>query len=209
MPILPSTLEYSKESFQKKIDLVAQNINKFKTLGQQKELEFHIDLVYPGFAKDRAVMSSITLTDNYKIIESLNLPCKVTIHFMGLLDDVELINKELKQLKLNPKITSELYIPINLNPKMIETKIPKYYWFDVDECEQIINLGTEKILYMTVFAGKSGQVLTQENKTKALAIIKRRGVENVIVDGGWATTDCIDGLRMVSYSSFWKQFINV
>jgi hypothetical protein len=207
MPILPSTLEYSTIEFQKKIDYVSNNIDKFKTLGQQKVLEFHIDLVYPAFAKDRSVMSSISLTDNYKIIESLNLPCKVTIHFMGLLDDVELINKELKSLKLNPKIESELYIPINMDPKMILTEIPKYYWFDVDQCEQIITKGTSKILYMTVFAGKSGQVLTEGNKTKALDIIKRRGAENVIVDGGWATTDCKSGLRMVSYSSFWKQFI--
>ena len=206
MPILPSTLEYSTISFQKKIDYISKHQQEFKSLAKQEILEFHIDLVYPSFAKDRAVMSSISLTDNYKVIESLKSQCKVTIHFMGLIDDVILLNAELEKLKLNKNIKAEIYLPITIEPIMVKTEWSKYHWFDLDQYDKIPRYETPKILLMTVIAGKSGQSLTQENKTKALNIVTKRGTANVIVDGGWSIDDSKDGIRMVSYSSFWKAF---
>jgi hypothetical protein len=207
MPILPSTLEYSTIAFQQKIDYISTHTKEFMNVGKQKLIEFHIDLVYPEFAKSRAVMSSINLTNNYNAIKNLNQKCKVTVHFMGLLDDVPSLNSELKNLKMDKNIEFELYLPTNIDPKMIQSNCVKYYWFDVDQYSLITKYGTPKILLMTVFAGKSGQSLTPENKQKALEIVKSRGVENVIVDGGWVLDDCKDGLRMVSYSSFWKSYL--
>jgi hypothetical protein len=207
MPILPSTLEYSTIAFQQKIDYVSTHTKEFMNVGKQKLLEFHIDLVYPEFAKSRSVMSSINLTNNYNVIRGLNQKCKVTVHFMGLLDDVASLNSELKKLIMDKNIAFELYLPINIDPKMIQSDCIKYHWFDVDQYNLIPKYGTPKILLMTVFAGKSGQSLSPENKQKALDIVKSRGVENVIVDGGWVLDDCIDGLRMVSYSSFWKAYL--
>jgi hypothetical protein len=209
MPILPSTLEYSTIAFQQKLDYIHIHTKEFMNLGNQEVMEFHIDLVYPEFAKSRSVMSSINLTDNYNCIIGLKSKCKVTVHFMGLLDDVSNLNKELKKLKLIKNIEFELYLPTNIHPKMIESDCVKYHWFDVDQYDLIPKYGTPKILLMTVFAGKSGQVLTLENKQKALDIVKSRGVENVIVDGGWTIEECIDGLRMVSYSSFWKKYLSL
>jgi hypothetical protein len=216
MPILPSTLEYAKTDLEKKVNHIILNINSFLELSKQDQFELHVDLVYPAFAKDRSVLSSINLTSNYKAIESILevvKSVKLTIHFMGMLDDLRDFNHELNSLVLNPRIICELYIPLNMNKSMIlqkgqfENRI--YQWIDSDQYNMIGQNKLTKFLLMTVKAGKSGQILTLDKKKEAIDIVEKYKFENVIVDGGWQIDDINNtNLRMVSYSSFWKNFIN-
>jgi hypothetical protein len=208
MPILPSTLEYTSEALQMKLDLLISDITKFKTISQQPGIELHVDLVYPQFAKARNVLSSLTLTNNLELISKLELEesIKITIHFMGELEDVFNFNRELIALKNTPKLSLELYVPTNMNTKMFKTTIPIFHWFDVDQYHKIKELNVTKFLLMTVAAGKSGQTPTPQSTKQALKLTQEYGIENVIVDGGWKINDCKNGLRMVSYSSFWNAY---
>lgn len=208
MPILPSTLEYTSEALQMKLDLISSDITKFKNISQQTDFELHVDLVYPQFARTRNVLSSLTLTNNMDLISKLDIKdgIKITIHFMGELEDVFNFNRELIVLKSSPKIKYELYVPINMNIKMFKTTIPIYHWYDVDEYNKIEEIKSSKLLLMTVKAGQSGQTPTSQSIKQAAKLTQQYGIENVIVDGGWKIQDCKNGLRMVSYSSFWNAF---
>jgi hypothetical protein len=205
MPVLPSTLEYTKHELTKKLKLLSSNLSKFKTISQQEDLELHIDLVYPSFAKSRSVMSSLSLTQNLEvIIETVGDNFFATVHFMGLLDDVVDLRNELKKLYKYSNCL-EIYIPTNTTAQMFDKKFEYFYWYDIEQIKQ--NTSPKKSLQMTVKAGISGQVLTPEIKMQALDLIDSKGVNNIIVDGGWKIEDCIDGIRMVSYSSLWKSLI--
>jgi hypothetical protein len=206
MPILPSTLEYSSESLIKKSDLIIKDIKKFLDLTKNDIIELHIDLVYPQFAKDRGVMSSVNMTTNFKIIEKLNKMVKLTIHFMGELEDCEIFKSELDKIKFPKNWKIELYTPLSFD--INHKGINEYKWIDADQYDRIPTLKNKKFLLMTVKAGKSGQKLTEDIKKQALNLVKEYGKENVIVDGGWGIKDCKYGLRMVSYSSFWNSFIS-
>ena len=220
MPILPSTLEYSITNFQKKIDLIINGLDRYLELSHQEVLELHVDLVYPFFARENSVMSSISLIDNlriiYDMVEKLQQKCFLTIHFMGLLDDVILFNRHLEKIKKHKLINMELYIPLNLNQKMFinSLDLPIYYWYDIDQYSKINTKDQSKKLLMTVKAGKSGQVIKEESYNKTLKIIEDCGVSNIIIDGGLKIKDYLkylsdnkQDLRMVSYSSFWNNFL--
>ena len=220
MPILPSTLEYSITNFQKKIDLIINGLDRYLELSHQEVLELHVDLVYPFFARENSVMSSISLIDNlriiYDMVEKLQQKCFLTIHFMGLLDDVILFNRHLEKIKKHKLINMELYIPLNLNQKMFinSLDLPIYYWYDIDQYSKITTKDQSKKLLMTVKAGKSGQVIKEESYNKTLKIIEDCGVSNIIIDGGLKIKDYLkylsdnkQDLRMVSYSSFWNNFL--
>ena len=66
---------------------------------------------------------------------------------------------------------------------------------------------------MTVYAGKSGQKLTEQVRLDTLQLIQKNPGINFTIDGGWAVTDQLEEinlvqknkLNIVSYSSFWKE----
>ncbi len=206
MPVLPSTLEYSEQQLELKLKYIKSNLSQFKRISQQKSIELHIDLVYPAFAKDRSVMSSLSLKQNIKIINSIfGSNWKATVHFMGLLDDVEKFNLELLEL-VDLKNDLEFYIPANTDKKMFVSKFKYFHWYDIDQIE-LAKSDNNKLLQMTVKAGISGQKLLPATKLESLLLVKQKGIKNVIVDGGWTVEDCKEGIRMVSYSSFWNEFI--
>jgi hypothetical protein len=77
-------------------------------------------------------------------------------------------------------------------------------WLDKHE---ICKLETENYLLMSVFAGKSGQKLELEIKTKLLKIVAQNPKKNYILDGGFEVEKNypnLQNLQIVSYSSFWK-----
>jgi hypothetical protein len=205
MPILPSTLEYSITELSKKLRFISNNKNKFYEVSKQTVLELHIDLVYPGFAKSRSIMSSLNLTDNIKAIEdNIGQDFMATVHFMGGLEDADKFRNELKKIHRYSKHI-EIYIPTNMDKLMLDPTFQYYYWYDVDQLE--MNNSNTKSLQMSVKAGLSGQLLQDNIKSKLLLLANVRGVGKLIVDGGWKIEDCTDSLRMVSYSSFWKNLM--
>jgi hypothetical protein len=207
MPILPSTLEYSNTELSKKLKFISNNKTKFFEVSKQTLLELHIDLVYPGFAKSRSVMSSLNLTDNIKAIEdNIGQDFKATVHFMGGLEDVDIFRNELKKIHRYSK-QIEIYIPSNMNKMMFDPQFQYYFWYDVDQLE--LNTSNTKSLQMSVKAGLSGQLLNDNIKSKLQLLANSRGVDKLIVDGGWKIEDCKEGLRMVSYSSFWKNLMGL
>jgi hypothetical protein len=206
MSILPSTLEYTAQALEKKIALIITNLSIFKELSQQRTIELHVDLVYPFFARERGVMSSLSLTDNIKAISNIEEDVYLTVHFMGTLDDVTLFNLELESIVIKPNITIELYVPTNMNPRMFVCHYPIYHWFDINEYRLIESVTSDKKLLMTVKAGKSGQTLQPDTQRQATELIKQYPQGSIIVDGGWQLSDYSKGLNMVSYSSFWKEF---
>ena len=206
MPILPSTLEYSKESLETKICYIQDHRSRFKALTNQSIFEMHIDLVYPEFAKSRSVMSSLDLETNLNsMIKLIDNKCLLTIHFMGELDDISNFSKSLnKYTHLTNNL--EIYIPYNLSIESFPKGFKYYFWHDKDQLN--LKIKSKKVLLLTVKAGISGQKRLDQDKKIALEVVAKLGNKNVIVDGGWSTKDLEIGLRMVSYSSFWSEFMN-
>lgn len=231
MPIIPSTLEYDKTSLDNKLRLLYDNYDFCKKITGQNRFELHVDIVYKSFAQDRSVLSSLRLVD---VINTINLSLSIdiyksidrphlSIHLMANKEDWPQLLKDLKMLEALKNIDFELYLPSWFNLLMFPIKSQNWgYWLDLIEWQNCIiegvidtrklrnkyNIKSKKVLIMTVPAGVSGQKTNNAIQAQAVAVSASLGKENVILDGGWKLEDITalgQGLRVVSYGSFWNR----
>jgi hypothetical protein len=87
-------------------------------------------------------------------------------------------------------------------------------WLDLDQYSLDSKFELQDYLLMTVFAGKSGQKLTEQVRLNTLELVQQNPELNITIDGGWSVADDLQELNLdqknklnvVSYSSFWKEF---
>lgn len=225
MKFYPSILEYSKTKLQQNLLKAKQNLDLFKEIQNPglesekiNEIGFHVDVVMPSFAKDRKVMASLGLSDFLECLSQQFLTQKLdlSIHLMGLTDDLVQAAGFLKNYSFNPDWNYTIFVPERfVNSFDYHAKIyPNYkigIWYDLGNwSEVVIKTQTEvdDFLLMTVLAGKSGQKLTQENKRKALELVQNFPQKRFLVDGGWEVgwNKPLPNLQVVSYSGFWREF---
>jgi hypothetical protein len=206
MPILPGFLEHSEKTF----------LDKLKILATQNffDQEIHLDVVYPQFAKDRNVLSSLNLTSQVKIINKyitergVDKYPRLSIHLMGELEDDSQISSDLIFIEKNYKseLISEIFLPnFKILPKIENNKQIFAYWYDLDSWPKCV---IDKGLIMTVKAGKSGQILEEETKHRVF-IMNSYKEGKLLFDGGWKISDLdltSNSIRLVSNSDFWKKY---
>lgn len=209
MQILPSLLEYTVESLDKKLTLLSQNPRFDLTC--QTTLHLHLDFVEEFFAKERNIRRSLgfgSVCDRLSAYFS-EQTLTLTIHFMGELDDLPKIFKTLQNYPLNPLWNYLFFVPQAYLPtftKLAETNVAFGTWFDVDAWQPPENSETAQLL-MTVKAGLSGQKLTPRVKELALEFT-RRYPNYFVLDGGWSIAadprKFGNNVDLVSHSSFWN-----
>jgi pentose-5-phosphate-3-epimerase len=205
--LLPSLLEYSVESLE----------TKLAHLRDKKMLSLHLDFVLPQFAKDRNVMTSLSLNSVFSILgkTNKNQRLELTIHLMGTIEDLFESYKFFEKYAFNSLWNYKILIPakyIQSWRNQIKNKRKNVQigaWYDLDELDNIDFSAKQTNLLMTVKAGKSGQKLTSEIKKKAQLIAQKYPKSHFIFDGGWEW-DFVSKRNVdhVSYSSFWKSIGN-
>jgi pentose-5-phosphate-3-epimerase len=215
MIFLPSLLEYSKESLEKKLQKVEANLTEFIKLqcGQKPSnsidkipIHFHLDFVLEQFAKDRSVMKSSDLATVFSVLEEFfkNRKLILSIHLMGTIEDLFDTYKFFLNYSVNQNWDYEIYVPENYTNQFefiarTEENMKIGIWYDLEEWESRFGIKNKKLkiknsevdqikdyLLMTVLAGKSGQKLTDKVESKVLEIVKNNPELNFIVDGGWS-----------------------
>jgi pentose-5-phosphate-3-epimerase len=226
MHILPSTLEYSRESLEQKLRLVSQNLDNFHRLqGTSDVIKLHIDVVMRQFAQDRSVMASVDLVTNLELIEQYfaDTTVELTIHLMGTAEDLKEAHEFLQKYTFNLNWTYIIFIPEAFVPtfevhSLLFDHVRVGIWYDKGEwSENKCNSWKSRIndyLLMTVYAGKSGQKRSDDDKAKAITLAQSFPDKYIVVDGGWQVGEQeelqdFQTLDMVSYSSFWKQFLEM
>ena len=218
--ILPSLLEYSVQSLEKKLEIVHSKIDNYHKKTKNRDTEFipfHLDFVLPNFAKDRSVMTSIGLSSTLEGLSQRfeNRQLDLSIHLMGDTADLYESFEFLDKYEFNQNWKYLLLVPEKFYPTWLNSNFSKNnknvkngVWYDLDEWSNKDFEVAENFLLMTVIAGKSGQKLTEENAEKALKIANSNPSKNFIVDGGWSVDreEIPDNCSVVSYSSFWKVF---
>jgi pentose-5-phosphate-3-epimerase len=205
--LLPSLLEYSVESLE----------TKFSLLQEKKLNSLHLDFVLPQFAKDRNVMTSLSMEivfstlQRHSNIQRLDL----TIHLMGTIEDLFDAYKFFEKYSFNPLWNYKILIPAKYiqswrnQIKNKQRNVQIGSWYDLDEWDNVDFSTKQTNLLMTVKAGKSGQKLTTEIQKKAILITKKYPQAHFILDGGWEWDfDSQKNVDHVSYSSFWKSIGN-
>lgn len=211
LKIQPSLLEYSVSSLENKLDLVITKKTSFLKLSGQSKIYLHVDFVMKYFARERSVLASLGLETLWPVLESkfADWSISLSLHFMGLSDDLERVYKFFKQNKLPLNWRIVIYLPSNFASawvKILESEQLKVgVWFDSD---QLLNyspqLGISDYLLLTVKAGKSGQSKTKTTNKLARQIIYKNKSLNFLVDGGWKPGSRGEkNCEMVSYSKFW------
>ncbi|MEI6729467.1 MAG: hypothetical protein WCK98_07555 [bacterium] len=226
MPFLPSLLEYSRESLNRKLNEVKSRIEDFKEIQNSlnsatkpgDSLSFHLDFVLPYFAKDRKVMTSLGLESVLNELEQefSDYKLDLSIHLMGTSEDLFEAHKFLLDYHFKPNWLYTVFVPEKYTSTFWpQTQVFTNYkvgiWHDLNDyniakIEQETNI--ENYLLMTVVAGKSGQKLDTKKQQLCLQLCTNFSEKKFIVDGGWGIdfrTD-LDNLEVVSYSSFWKAF---
>jgi hypothetical protein len=137
---------------------------------------------------------------------------------------VEEFEKEIKPLAISP--SGEVHEPLSTpsaslpplkrgnNQGQIPNRIKIGAWLDLDQYDLNTKFELQDYLLMTVYAGKSGQKLTEEVRLNTLNIIQKNPELSFTIDGGWAINDELKELNLdiknklsvVSYTSFWKEF---
>lgn len=219
MFFLPSLLEYSQESLEKRLNLVASSLPKFKqTQGSQnsKQVFFHLDFVLEYFAKDRFVMQSLGLESLLESLkkEFLQIDLNLSVHLMGNSVDLTEIAKLLPGLDFPKNWQLTIFVPpkfVNYFETIKNSNQSVGIWLDLDQWENFDFKEYPKVqdyLLMTVLAGKSGQKLLPQTKAEALKMVQNNPNLEFILDGGWSIDfeSSLTNLKVVSYSSFWKKF---
>jgi pentose-5-phosphate-3-epimerase len=202
--ILPSLLEYSVESLEKKISL----------LQDKKMTSLHLDFVLPQFAKNRKVMTSLGLQSVIATLSEKmsNQTLTLSLHLMGTSEDLFESYRFFETVKLPHNWNTLVLVPEKyttnfrtiLNPKNIIVGT----WYDLGEWEHKQLSRKQTYLLMTVKAGKSGQIRTTQSKKQAFDIAKSYPNSHFIVDGGWSVNEVApNNTDIVSYSSFWKSIV--
>jgi hypothetical protein len=226
MPFLPSLLEYSRESLNRKLNQVKSRIEDFKEIqnsltGAGKpgvDLSFHLDFVLPYFAKDRKVMTSLGLESVLNELEQefSDYKLDLSIHLMGTSEDLFEAHKFLLDYSFKPNWLYTVFVPEKYTSTFWpQTQVFKNYkvgiWHDLNDYSDAKIKHEKDILnhlLMTVVAGKSGQKLDTNNQQLCLELCSQFPEKKFIVDGGWGVDfrTSLDNLEVVSYSSFWKAF---
>jgi hypothetical protein len=204
---LPSLLEYSTESLAFKIQKIKQDLPRFFRLTKQKnKIHLHLDIVSRNFAKDKKVMESLELESVFGVLEKNFKPesLELSIHLMSDSEDLMAIYKFLEKYEI--PYSHQIFI----DPKYLQSFKNSNPWYDLESWFGGIDENYQNFLIMTVFAGKSGQVLTSEIQAKSLELIKKHPDKSFILDGGWQLdfNNDYSNLQIVTYSSFWKQFLD-
>jgi pentose-5-phosphate-3-epimerase len=206
--LLPSLLEYSVESLEKKISL----------LQDKKMTSLHLDFVLPQFAKDRNVMTSLGLDSVFSTLGKTNKNQRLhlTIHLMGTIEDLFEEYKFFEKHAFNSLWNYKILIPAKYiqswraQIKKKQKNVQIGAWYDLGEWDNVDFSTRQTNLLMTVIAGKSGQKLTSEMKKKSLEVARKYPQTHFIFDGGWEwdfKTE-LKNIDHVSYSSFWKNIGN-
>jgi hypothetical protein len=226
MSFLPSLLEYSRESLNRKLTQVKSRIEDFKEIQNSlnsatkpgDSLSFHLDFVLPYFAKDRKVMTSLGLESVLKKLEQefADYKLDLSIHLMGTSEDLFEAHKFLLDYNFKPNWIYTVFVPEKYTSTFWpQTQVFTNYkvgiWHDLNDYS-VTKIKGEKDnqnhLLMTVIAGKSGQKLDAKNQQLCLELCTKFPEKKFIVDGGWGVDyrTNLDNLEVVSYSSFWKSF---
>ena len=212
MQILPSLLEYTTESLREKLEILESDPH-FETT-RQESLHLHLDFVLTYFARERSIRESLGFEAVHALLTTsfADTALTLTVHFMGELDDLPDLLKELRQYPFNPLWNYIFFVPANYRTAFRELEDENVIvglWYDLQEWRPPQDPETP-LLLMTVKAGLSGQKLTKP--VEELAVEFTRHHENYFVlDGGWSVeTDPErfgDNVDIVSHSSFWGQIL--
>lgn len=221
MPYIPSLLEYNYLDLKNKLNLINNNLKQFLLFQNSKDdkIYLHLDFVLSEFAQLKNVKPSNFIPELFSVLEQYFVKEEVylSIHLMGLEKDLEFayqfLNRMFSRFVLEkPKWSGVIFVP--LQSKQVFESISKLsnfkigVWYDYDQWDKNLNFeNNSHNLLMTVFAGKSGQVLDQETKLDAYKISKTFKRANFTFDGGWAVRDELKkNVQIVSYSDFWQEF---
>ena len=214
MPFLPSLLEYNSEVLHNRLSSIQKNIPKFLSFQQSDTLSLHLDFVLPQFALSRGVQHGNNIEIVFEqILEFFgNQPVILNVHFMGLDDDMKQVFEFLQDFEIPVLWQMTLFVDQKYSSQfelLTQNNIAIGQWLDLGEYNQnTCFLPNKSYLLMTVFAGKSGQKLTQEVQETALTVVQNNPESTFTLDGGWSV-DFINSntnLSIVSYSSFWNKF---
>jgi hypothetical protein len=212
LKVQPSLLEYSTESLNKKINIIINN-PEFLKLSRQSIIHLHLDLVMKYFARERSVLASLSLESLVAALLA-NFPddkLSLSVHCMGLSDDLQEFYKYLATLKLPDNWSILVYLPVNYATSwqdlFSKSKIKIGAWLDVDE---LVNFQIQKnindYLLLTVKAGKAGQAKTSKADKLAREIVAKYPNKHFLLDGGWKLgSKGPSNSEMVSYGSFWSK----
>lgn len=229
---LPSILEYTNTSLENKLEAIITNTELFKNLAKTTNhelLPLHLDFVLTQFAKDRSIMESLSLSTVFKTLELFfkQTKLKLSIHLMGEFEDIMNNFSFFQDYKFSKKWEIEIYVPekyfIPWNKSYCSKSeggkcsigiwYDKSEWYESNEKPEMLSLDSlcNNFLLMTVVAGRSGQVLLPEVKDAAIKTIQTMPTKNFILDGGWGIDEdnVFNNTKIVSYSSFWRKFINL
>jgi len=214
LKVHPSLLEYSLESLNKKINIIKTN-PEFLRLSRQSIIHLHLDLVMKYFARERSVLASLNLESLIHILLT-NFKDDVlvlSVHCMGLADDLLEFYKYLLQLGLPKNWSMVVYLPkkyaTSWNEQFSKSQIKIGSWLDVNELIDFkIQKNINHYLLLTVKAGKAGQAKTSEADKLAREIIAKYPNKNFLLDGGWklGSKGPINA-EIVSYGSFWSKLL--
>lgn len=214
--ILPSLLEYSTEELESKLAILHQYPSKIKKLTKQRSLSLHIDWVMKYFAQSRSTMMSLdaesVLTTLLRFYSTKKLT--LSIHCMGDSEDLLFAYRFFEKYKFNNKWDYTIYVQekyFNLWKSAFHLHTKIGIWYDLDEWQEADFYPQYHYLLMTVLAGKSGQVSSEQSQKMALDICRNNMESSFILDGGWKINQDIglDNCMIVSYSDFWKTVIGV
>ncbi len=222
MLFLPSLLEYSTASLQTKLELIKDNLTKFQAVQKSadQKIYLHLDFVLPDFAASRFVQSGNDPKIVFDLIDSHFYGQKVVCnsHFMGLTNDIKGVLAFFKSYSWNLNWEYILYVGQEFLQDFEQFKkfdnLKVGIWLDLDQYNVETKFELSDYLLMTVLAGKSGQKLAIDTRSKTLEIVKQNPNINFTIDGGWSVDDEVselslkqkNNLSVVSYSSFWKAF---
>jgi pentose-5-phosphate-3-epimerase len=201
--ILPSLLEYSVESLE----------TKLARLQDKKMTSLHLDFVLPQFAKDRNVMTSLSLDSVFSPLGKTNKNQRLhlTIHLMGTIEDLFDSYRFFEKYAFNSLWNYKILIPVKYiqswrnQIKNKRKNVQIGAWYDLDEWDNVNFSSRQTNLLMTVKAGKSGQKLTSEIAQKVLLVARKYPHTHFVLDGGWEWDfeTQLNNTDHVSYSSFW------
>jgi pentose-5-phosphate-3-epimerase len=237
MPFLPSLLEYTTQALEDKLQLVKNHLTEFEAIQKTPDdkICLHLDFVLSEFAMSRNVKPgndpAVVFGLIQKYFRDQQIVCNC--HFMGSAKDTAEVLEFFKAYNWNPnweyilyvgqefvqEFEKQLKLPLakGLAAKLTGVTVKIGAWLDLDQYNLDTKFVFQDYLLMTVFAGKSGQKLTEVVRINTLEAIQNNPDVNFTIDGGWAVTDELNKLNfeqknklnIVSYSSFWKEFVNI
>jgi pentose-5-phosphate-3-epimerase len=217
MQFTPSILEYSIESLEKKIKKININLEKFHLITKQQkgQVSLHLDFVGKYFAQNIKEMQSLEPINVFKNLEKLapDLEKFYTVHLMGDTEDLVGMFEFFYNLTIPETTNITLLVPVqyyyNWQEKFANKSSFKIgIWLNKGKWTTFRFMPKVCYLLMTVYAGKSGQMLEDSMLTLAMNTVKTHPDSHFIVDGGWSVNFGANyqNLSIVSYTDFWKNF---